>query len=338
VFWISILLMEHRFGWTASDGRGAATLAEVQLTEGRQPVLAAHCCPHCPTVPQGLNHFLSGLLFVTADVYVLITSIEMLMSREDADAVLREERIEKCKACVQMLKRLYFFNQRIRRLKMQASHGVDNVDSAPKSISSVRHGATSRTLESHGSSKTLLSEEDKVAMKELRELFDLFDTDKSGNLSHEEVAKLLKSMGQNLTEDEVREVINLMDLDGSGDISFEELCGVMLHQQRSETVKLGDVAKELFAAFDVENTQYIERSEVVAVYVQLKGRASAHKTAERLRKEITDEDLVRENALTKEELKEVDQFFRLMDGDGSGRISEMEFVIFVHEMEAIIRA
>ncbi|EPE33874.1 EF-hand [Glarea lozoyensis ATCC 20868] len=61
----------------------------------------------------------------------------------------------------------------------------------------------------------------------LKEAFDAYDDDKTGTISVEEFAKVMKSTGQNPTEAEVQQIIDEVDLDGDGTISFDEFISMM---------------------------------------------------------------------------------------------------------------
>ena len=57
---------------------------------------------------------------------------------------------------------------------------------------------------------------------ELREAFELFDTDKSGSIDKTEMFNLSRVLGNPLTMDEVNRMFAKYDLDGDGTISFSE--------------------------------------------------------------------------------------------------------------------
>ncbi|KAI1803070.1 EF-hand [Daldinia bambusicola] len=64
-----------------------------------------------------------------------------------------------------------------------------------------------------------------------KELFDSYDTDKGGNISVEEFAKVMsQSPGQQPTEAEVQQIIKEVDLDGDGTINFNEFITMMTGQ------------------------------------------------------------------------------------------------------------
>ena len=58
---------------------------------------------------------------------------------------------------------------------------------------------------------------------ELRAAFDVFDTDKNGTISVEELRGLMKKVGVELTEDEVSQLVEEADKDGNGEIDCEFL-------------------------------------------------------------------------------------------------------------------
>ena len=64
-------------------------------------------------------------------------------------------------------------------------------------------------------------------MQELREAFDLFDTDGSGTIDTKELQVALRALGFDSKKEKVRKMIADIDLDGSGTIDFEEFVEMM---------------------------------------------------------------------------------------------------------------
>lgn len=56
----------------------------------------------------------------------------------------------------------------------------------------------------------------------LRDAFHVFDTDKSGSISAEELKDVLMSLGEECTLAECRKMISGVDSDGNGTVSFDE--------------------------------------------------------------------------------------------------------------------
>lgn len=62
---------------------------------------------------------------------------------------------------------------------------------------------------------------------EFREAFRLFDRDGGGDINVQELATVMRSLGQNPSEAEVMDMISEVDDDGSGSIEFPEFCTLM---------------------------------------------------------------------------------------------------------------
>jgi Ca2+-binding EF-hand superfamily protein len=68
--------------------------------------------------------------------------------------------------------------------------------------------------------KSRISERDPE--KELRDAFAVFDTDGSGSIDRKELKRLMKKLGQALSEAELDAMMDEVDTNGDGEISFEE--------------------------------------------------------------------------------------------------------------------
>lgn len=64
-------------------------------------------------------------------------------------------------------------------------------------------------------------------INELKEIFDLVDTDGSGSINREELSDLMATLGIQSTDADIDSLIAEMDSDGNGDISFDEFLAVM---------------------------------------------------------------------------------------------------------------
>lgn len=82
--------------------------------------------------------------------------------------------------------------------------------------------------------------------QEIREAFDLFDTDGSGTIDAKELNVAMRALGFEMTEQQIEQMIADVDKDGSGAIEFEEFVQMM-------TAKIGerDTKAELAKAFNL---------------------------------------------------------------------------------------
>merc|ERR1711918_177117 len=69
-----------------------------------------------------------------------------------------------------------------------------------------------------------LSEEQ---IEEIREAFNLFDTDHSGNIDYRELKAAMRALGFEVKKEELRKMITDIDADGSGQIEFPEFLEMM---------------------------------------------------------------------------------------------------------------
>ena len=63
--------------------------------------------------------------------------------------------------------------------------------------------------------------------QELRDAFAVFDSDGSGAIDRKELKRLMKKLGQALSEAEIDAMMNEVDENGDGEISFEEFKALM---------------------------------------------------------------------------------------------------------------
>ena len=111
----------------------------------------------------------------------------------------------------------------------------------------------------------------------LRREFLSFDSDGDGTISAEELANVLRSFGDEVTEDEVRKVINTFDIDGNGTIEFNEFL-IMMAQK--EAGKLGGSFKGNKKPGQKEQGSGGERSMQALIKKAFAKRAQIRKTFE----------------------------------------------------------
>ena len=63
--------------------------------------------------------------------------------------------------------------------------------------------------------------------EDLRDAFNMFDSDRSGFIDRDEVRALMKKLAQALTEEEIDAIMEEVDTDGDGEISFQEFRAMM---------------------------------------------------------------------------------------------------------------
>ena len=142
--------------------------------------------------------------------------------------------------------------------------------------------------------RTELTEEQK---QEIKEAFDLFDTDGSGAIDAKELKVAMRALGFEPKKEEIRKMIADADKDGSGTIEFPEFLEMMTAKM-AERDPIEEI-KKAFRLFDDDETGKI-----------------SFKNLKRVAKELGEN-------MTDEELQEmIDE----ADRDGDGEISEDDFL------------
>ena len=139
-----------------------------------------------------------------------------------------------------------------------------------------------------------LTEEQK---QEIKEAFDLFDTDGSGTIDAKELKVAMRALGFEPKKEEIRKMIADADRDGSGVIDFPEFLSLMARKMKDTDTE--EELVEAFKVFDRDGNGLISAAELRHVMTNLGEK-------------LTDE--------------EVDEMIREADVDGDGHINYEEFV------------
>ncbi|KAM4660038.1 uncharacterized protein AAGF69_006966 [Amazona ochrocephala] len=148
-------------------------------------------------------------------------------------------------------------------------------------------------------SKLELTEEQK---RDIREAFDLFDTDGTGYVDVKELKVVMRALGYEPRREEIKKMVSDIDKGGTGKISFSGFLTVIT-QKMIEKDSEEEILK-VFKLFDDDETGKISLKNLKRV-------------ARELGENLTDEEL-------QEMIDEV-------DGDGDGQVNEQEFLSFMNK-------
>ena len=87
-------------------------------------------------------------------------------------------------------------------------------------------------------------------IEEIKEAFDIFDTDKSGAISVSELLKAMTSLGFDSKNPAIFNMISDMDEDGNGEIDFNEFLDMMTARISENNTE--DDLRRVFKLFDEE--------------------------------------------------------------------------------------
>merc|ERR1712139_570182 len=100
--------------------------------------------------------------------------------------------------------------------------------------------------------QTELSDTEK---QEIKEAFDLFDTDGSGNIDVKELTIAMKALGCEPKPGEIEKMIGEVDDDGGGEIGFDEFLKMMTNKILNKDPK--DDMVKAFKLFDDDETGFV---------------------------------------------------------------------------------
>ncbi|CAF3360090.1 unnamed protein product [Rotaria socialis] len=133
--------------------------------------------------------------------------------------------------------------------------------------------------------------------QELKDAFDVFDSDGSGKISARELGNIFKALNIKVNDHGLKHLMNEMDTDGSDQIEFEEFSRVMAATYFKKYSE--DELRAAFRQFDADGSGYIQSSELENI-MQKMGR---HFTKE-----------------------QIDVMVKGLDTSGDGKIGFNEFV------------
>ncbi|XP_004299109.1 PREDICTED: probable calcium-binding protein CML22 [Fragaria vesca subsp. vesca] len=112
-------------------------------------------------------------------------------------------------------------------------------------------------------------------LKNIRNVFDLYDEDSNGTIDREELKKCLQKLQLHLTAEEIEDLFHSCDMDGSEGIQFNEfivlLCLIYLLKDPNTTSKIDcpqleatfDTVIEVFVFLDKNGDGKLNKTEVV---------------------------------------------------------------------------
>nr|KAG5696690.1 hypothetical protein BaRGS_012059 [Batillaria attramentaria] len=146
-------------------------------------------------------------------------------------------------------------------------------------------------------------------MADLLQVFEMFDKNKDGKISCEELGVVLRTLGHRYSSAEVEEMIKNADKNDNGYVEYDEFL-LMMKRWSANTAHQGsdedEKAREAFRIFDMDGNGYIDRHELRFIMSRLG--------------ECPEEE-------------DICEMFRLADLNGDGLIDYDEFTKMMAQLE-----
>merc|ERR1712125_68587 len=107
---------------------------------------------------------------------------------------------------------------------------------------------------------------------EIKDAFDLFDRDRSGEITVGEMLEAMRSLGYDTEQGEAAEHIKSLDKDGSGALEFNEFYDLLTARFSENTTK--EELERVFKLFDTDGTGQISVANMRAVADQVGDQVS----------------------------------------------------------------
>ena len=134
-------------------------------------------------------------------------------------------------------------------------------------------------------SKKLDIPEDKIA--EYKESFDMFDRNKKGKITINDISKIMKNFGYPLSKEEAKKMVSSIDASGDGEVNFEEF--VMLMERHIHDIS-DDPVLQAFRDFDKNYDGKITNYEFRYILTHVGENKFSDKEVDELFKECNIED------------------------------------------------
>jgi calmodulin len=104
-------------------------------------------------------------------------------------------------------------------------------------------------------------------IQEFRQAFDIMDRNGDGVITVEDLATVMRAIGQSPTVNELQDMIREVDADGNDNIDFTEFLALMSRQMRQSDIE--DELRETFRVFDRDGDGFITPQELRTLLISL---------------------------------------------------------------------
>jgi calmodulin len=128
-------------------------------------------------------------------------------------------------------------------------------------------------------------------IQEFRQAFDIMDRNGDGVITVDDLAAVMRAIGQSPTANELQDMIREVDADGNDTIDFTEFLALMSRQMRQSDIE--DELREAFRIFDRDSDGFITPKELSTLLISL----GLDSSAEVVRRMINEADKNRDGKI-----------------------------------------
>jgi calmodulin len=104
-------------------------------------------------------------------------------------------------------------------------------------------------------------------IQEFRQAFDIIDRNGDGVITVDDLATVMRAIGQSPNHSELQDMIREVDADGNDNIDFTEFLALMSRQMRQSDIE--EELRETFRVFDRDNDGFITAQELRTLLISL---------------------------------------------------------------------
>mmetsp|Transcript_56898 Transcript_56898/g.166625 ORF Transcript_56898/g.166625 Transcript_56898/m.166625 type:complete len:172 (+) Transcript_56898:78-593(+) len=126
-------------------------------------------------------------------------------------------------------------------------------------------------------------------IEEIKEAFDLFDTDQSGEIDLKELKAAMQSLGYEIKNDTIFTMLAELDKDGNASLDFEEFLDLMSGKEGKDEKDTKEEIDKIFRLFDHDGKGVVVIKDVMKVCKELGERLTVEEITEIVRRACQDE-------------------------------------------------
>ena len=101
--------------------------------------------------------------------------------------------------------------------------------------------------------------------KEIKDIFDKYDSNRDGNVTSDELANILKAININVSDEEIKEIIEELELEGNNEINYEDFVSIV--NRREKDVDTEEEVLKAFKFFDKEGNGLININDLKHIMI-----------------------------------------------------------------------